>query len=100
MIAQQPHKVPDLRNQTEPTGEYEVGFCARPSPDTVKNLPGHAFASFSHQLPNGKRTVIAIGHTTSAPASKAILTFLKWIPSVSGHLSEETYGRFERDALS
>src|ERR1700730_157698 len=55
-------KTIDLSTRTDPTGTYNVAFCARPSPDS-SGKPGHAFVSYSHKLPNGERDFVAIGHT-------------------------------------
>ena len=79
----------DLSNLSEKDGStYEIGFCARPSPGTVKNLPGHAFVSFSHKV-DGKRSFLAIGHTVQAGTSpeKAALSYVG--DPVDGYLKEE-----------
>lgn len=87
----------DLRNSTDMSGTYEVGFCARPSPDTVKNLPGHAFVSFSFSPNNGHRQFMGIGHTVPE-GSSALRAFWSYFGSpVTGYLKEEVYtSRMER----
>ncbi|MBI4000758.1 MAG: hypothetical protein HY348_03130 [Nitrospira defluvii] len=87
----------DLRTSTDISGTYEVGFCARPSPDTVKHLPGHAFVSFSYSPYHGQRTFLAIGHTVleGNSASRALWSYFG--SSVTGYLKEEVYtSRMER----
>jgi hypothetical protein len=87
-----PHRVIDLKRQTDTDGiDREISFCTRPSPDILKNLPGHAFVAFSTLTLDGKRSYTAIGHTTSATPVEAVLTYVGLISSVSGHLEEEKY---------
>ena len=80
----------DLRNSSDFDGEYEIGFCARPSPDAIKNLPGHAFVSFSHIKKDGKRDFLSIGHTVQEGAKKEA-AWSYFGDSVSGYLKEENY---------
>lgn len=95
-----PHRVIDLKVKTDADGvDREVSFCARPSPDTTKNLPGHAFVAFSQLFADGKRTYIAIGHTTNAPPGNAMLTYTGLIPSVDGYLNEEKYTSAKSECL-
>jgi hypothetical protein len=86
-----PHKVIDLRKVTDAGGEYEIGFCARPSPDAKLGLPGHAFVTFSHRARDGKRTFVAIGHSTSADIGAVLLSYLGPLGRVSGYLADEKY---------
>lgn len=95
-----PHKVIDLRTQTDAAdAHYEVGFCARPTPDAPLNLPGHAFVALSSSIPGQARTYIAIGHTTRADLGSVFLSFIKPLGPVSGHLSEETYSATKEQCL-
>lgn len=82
-------KTLDYSNISDPTGEYEVALCARPSPGTLKNLPGHAFVSFTHTNNAGQISVKSIGHTTDVGALPALLSYFG--TPVSGYLSEEKY---------
>lgn len=82
-------KTLDFSNISDPTGEYEVALCARPSPSTPKNLPGHAFVSFTHTNNTGQVSVKSIGHTTNVGALPALLSYFG--TPVSGYLSEEKY---------
>lgn len=81
----------DLSTRTDPTGTFQIGFCARPSPDTLKRWPGHAFVSFSHQNPTGERYFIAIGHTVAAGVTAAGAIWSVVGAPVSGVLKEENY---------
>lgn len=81
----------DLRNLSDKDGEYEIGFCARPSPDTIKNLPGHAFVSFSHFSNENKRNFLAIGHTVQAGVSLLRAAWSYVGDPVEGYLKEENY---------
>src|SRR5262245_30826125 len=63
-----PPKKIDLSNKTDPSGEYELGFCSRPSPVSSKGWPGHAFVSYSRQAAGG-RDFMSIGHTITAGTS-------------------------------
>jgi len=81
----------DLRTSSDATGEYEIGFCARPSPDSVKRLPGHAFVSFSFKAPDGKRTFTSIGHTVQSGVSPSAAVWSYFGDPVSGYLAEEKY---------
>lgn len=84
-------KAIDLRNATEASGEYEISFCARPSPDTVKRLPGHAFVAFSFKPREGGRTFLAIGHTVQAGVSPVDAAWSYFGGAVPGYLAEEKY---------
>lgn len=81
----------DLSTRTDPAGIFQIGFCARPSPNTVKNWPGHAFVSFSHQKPTGQRDFVAIGHTVTAGVTTAQGIWSAVGTPVSGVLKEENY---------
>src|ERR1700752_4782173 len=78
----------DLTNMSE-LAAYEVSFCARPSPDTVKRLPGHAFVAFS-QATSGRRDFTAIGHTIPAGSEMAAAWSYFGVPT-TGLLAEEIY---------
>lgn len=93
-----PHKVLDLRVQSDPDGyEREVSICARPSPGT--NVPGHMFVGFSSSEVNGKRTYLALGHTTSAPSKATLLTYSRLVGPVSGYIAEENYTSTREECL-
>lgn len=81
----------DLRTSSDVSGEYEIGFCARPSQDAVKRLPGHAFVSFSFRTPDGKRTFTSIGHTVQLGVPPTTAAWSYFGDSVSGYLAEEKY---------
>lgn len=84
-------KVIDLRNQSDTAGDYEIGFCARPSPDTVKDLPGHAFVAYSYMPSKGERTFRAIGHTVAPGVSPGEAAWSYFGKPVAGYLKEEQY---------
>lgn len=84
-----PHKVLDLRTMSDPTGEYEVSLCSRPSLEG--NVPGHAFVLYSLRPHGGQRKVVALGFTTTAGVAKAALSYVGWLPAVDGYLGEENY---------
>ena len=87
-----PHKTLDLRNQTDSDGgEREISICARPSPDTALNLPGHMFVGYSLRMPGRPRAYVALGHTTYAPPADALLSYLRVFPAVAGSISDERY---------
>jgi hypothetical protein len=77
--------------RTDPAGIFQIGFCARPSPDTLKKWPGHAFVSFSHVKPTGQRDFVAIGHTVTAGVTAAQGIWSAVGAPVSGVLKEENY---------
>ena len=83
--------VVDLKNSSDKDGEYEIGFCVRPSPDTIKNIPGHAFVSFSHNTNDNKRSFLAIGHTVQAGVSLEEAAWSYVGDPVDGYLKEENY---------
>lgn len=84
-------KVLDLSTSSDVSGEYEIGFCARPSPDTKLDLPGHSFVTFSHRPRNGGRTFIAVGHTVSPGVSSVSAIWSYVGEPVSGYVKEEIY---------
>lgn len=84
-------KIIDLKNSSDISGDYELGFCARPSPDTFKQLPGHVFVSYSHVPNKGQRTFFAIGHTVTPDSSPAAATWSYFGKPVEGYLKEEIY---------
>lgn len=87
-----PHKTLDLKNSTDGDGgEREISFCARPSPDTIKNIPGHMFVAFSLVPKSGNRSYTALGHTTKEPLANVLITYLGFTDPVSGFLDEERY---------
>ena len=87
-----PHKVVDLRAQSDADGGIrELSFCARPTPDEPLNLPGHMFVGYSLRMPGEPRAYVALGHTTSVPVVEAILSYSRVFPSVPGSISDERY---------
>jgi hypothetical protein len=80
----------NLANKTEPDGEYEISFCARPSLDASKGLPGHAFVSFSHSNSTG-RDFLSIGHTVASGASPVAAAWTLFSGSIEGRLKQEVY---------
>jgi len=88
----------DLRTMSDPTGEYNVAFCSRPSPDTT-GKPGHAFVSYSHVLPGGNREFLAIGHTVGADVTPAKAIWSYFSDPVSGLLKEELYTSIRQRCL-
>ena len=89
----------DLRNFSDESGEYEIAFCARPSADTKKNIPGHAFVSFSYYSPKGNRTFTSIGHTVQSGTSMISAIWSYFGVSVDGFLSEEKYTSIKQSCL-
>jgi|SRR5262245_35848414 len=85
-----PPKKIDLSNKTDPSGEYELGFCSRPSPVSSKGWPGHAFVSYSHKTAGG-HAFMAIGHTIPAETSPVSAGWSLFGSPVSGLLKEENY---------
>jgi hypothetical protein len=81
----------DRSTRSDPAGIFQIGFCARPSPDTFKKWPGHAFVAFSHQKPSGQRDFVAIGHTITAGVTPAQAIWSVVGAPVSGVLKEELY---------
>ncbi|WP_316228260.1 hypothetical protein [Bradyrhizobium sp. SZCCHNR1039] len=88
----------DLSNMTDPTGVYNVAFCARPSPDS-SGKPGHAFVAYSHANPDGDRDLVAIGHTVSAGVGPVSAAWSYFGDSVSGLLKEERYTSIKQNCL-
>ncbi len=94
-----PHATKDLRNSTDADGgDREISICARPSPDTVKNLPGHMFVAYSLRQKSGARLHVAVGHTTFAPPARTLLTYFGAEP-VPGQLQEELYSSSKEECL-
>jgi len=89
-VASGPHRIIDLRKRSEAT-EYEIGLCARPSPDATLGLPGHAFVSFSSKPTGQPRRYLAVGHTTRAGLGRVLLSYIRPLGPVEGHLAEELY---------
>lgn len=81
----------DLRKLSDVMGEHEISFCVRPSPHTTKNLPGHAFVSFSVLPRNKQRTFLSIGHTVQPNTSPASAIWSYFGAPISGYLAEENY---------
>lgn len=79
----------NLSSMSESTGLYEIALCARPSPDSVLRLPGHAFVSFTHIKHNGDITLTSIGHTTDTDAIPALNSYFGY--PVTGYLGKEKY---------
>lgn len=96
-----PYKVKDLRNQSDSDGNnYEISLCARPSPATA-GLPGHAFVVYRVASADGGRNwFLAVGHTTHASPTQALLTYSGWLSGgVSGGLEEERYTAVKQNCL-
>ncbi len=93
-----PHRVLDLRKRSDPA-DYEIGLCARPSPDSALNLPGHAFVSFSSKSGGQPRRYVAVGHTTNAGLGRVLLSYVKPLGPVPGHLAEELYTSTKEQCL-
>lgn len=81
----------DRSTRSDAAGIFQIGFCARPSPDTFKKWPGHAFVAFSHLKPSGQRDFVAIGHTITAGVTPAQAIWSVAGEPVSGVLKEELY---------
>ena len=90
----------DLRTQTDATGETEISFCSRPSPDSF-GFPGHAFVAFSERPPGKPRVFRAVGHTigpsTSTPST--VFTYFGGA-AVSGQQAEERYTHMKQACLT
>ena len=84
-------KTIDLSTRTDPLGEFDLAFCSRPSPDSAKGWPGHAFVSFSWKRPNGDRDFTAIGHTVTPGTSVPAATWSLFGSPISGWLRDERY---------
>ena len=91
-------KTIDLRTSTDADGtEREISYCARPSPDTAKNIPGHAFLVFGVIPKKMKPTFRAIGHTTFSPGA-AIVSFTGLL-TADGAVVEERYTSVKQQCL-
>lgn len=90
----------DLRTLSDASGETEVSFCARPSPNDF-GLPGHAFVAFSEK-PTGKLRIFrAVGHTiapTAGPVASGFTYFSGG--SVAGQQAEERYTHVKQACLT
>ena len=94
------HREIDVGAQSQPDGmTYQVSLCARPSVDTPKNKPGHAFVGFSRSRPGGERTYTALGHTTFAGTAAALLSYQGYLGSVPGYISAERYSHVNERCL-
>jgi hypothetical protein len=89
----------DLSTRSDPDGSFQIGFCARPSPDTFKGWPGHAFVSYTHRKPRGEIQFTAIGHTVTAGVSPVRAAWSLFGSSVSGLLKEEVYSATLQNCL-
>jgi hypothetical protein len=87
----------NLRTMSE-VGEYNVAFCARPSPDAT-GKPGHAFVSYSRVVSGDDREFLAIGHTVGADVAPAIAVWSYFGSPVSGLLKEERYTSIRQNCL-
>jgi hypothetical protein len=94
-----PHRVLDLRNQTDATGEFSVSLCARPSPGPA-GIPGHAFVAYSY-LPasGGRRQFLALGFTTAASPVQGLLSFSSLLAEPEGFLGEEKFSHVKEQCL-
>lgn len=84
-------KTIDLRRMSEASGEYQISFCARPSPDAPAGLPGHAFVAFSTRAAGGNWTFHSIGRTVTVGTSPANAAWSYFGDPVSGALKAEIY---------
>lgn len=79
----------DLRARTDADGLVrEISYCARPSPDGPKHLPGHAYLVFGVEG-GGRFRFRAIGHTTS-DVGPAIVSFTGLLKA-QGAVVDEVY---------
>src|SRR5690349_10981507 len=78
-------KTLNLATRSDPTGTYNIAFCARTSPG-VSGKPGHAFVSFSHKDTAGNRDFLAIGHTVAAGTTPGSAAWSYFGAPVSGVL--------------
>ncbi len=92
-------KTVDLSTRTEEDGQFEIAFCARPSPDTKRGLPGHMFVSFSQLRTGGKREFLAIGHTVAPGTAAGAAAWSYFGEPISGYLAEERYSSIGQDCL-
>lgn len=83
-------KTIDLRRMTEASGEYQISFCARPSPG-ASGLPGHAFVAFSKRTPGGDWTFHSIGKTIAAGTTPVDAAWSYFGSPVSGLLKPEVH---------
>ncbi|MBQ1499185.1 MAG: hypothetical protein IIZ38_12800 [Sphingomonas sp.] len=90
----------DLRTMSSASGETEIGFCVRPSPDAF-GFPGHSFVTFSATRPGGGRSFRAVGHTVAAGTSPAgaAFTYFGGRP-VAGAQMEERYTHLKQACLN
>jgi hypothetical protein len=98
LICQASAKVVDLSTKSDSTGDYDIAFCARPSPDTT-GKPGHAFVAFSHRAADGTRDFFAIGHTVGVSTSPVSATWSYWGAPIPGRLKEERYTAIKQSCL-
>jgi hypothetical protein len=84
-------KIVDLSRFSDPGGTYEIGFCARESPDAKLQLPGHAFVSFSHRPIQGNRSFLALGHTIGPGTGTTGAAWSYFGAPVAGIIKEENY---------
>lgn len=89
----------DLRVRTDAQGEYDVAFCARPSP-AGGGLPGHMFVAFSKMTADGKRTFVAVGHTVGAGTGAVSAAWSYFGAPVNGLLKEEMYTSVRQQCLN
>lgn len=92
-----PHKELDLRTMSDPSGDYDISLCARPSPGG--NVPGHAFVVYSVKPPGKDRKVLSLGFTTSSGPAKAVLSYKGWLTAADGYLGEERYTSINEKCL-
>jgi hypothetical protein len=88
----------DLSTMDDPTGVYNIAFCARPSPD-ASGKPGHAFVAYSHAAPGKDRDFVAIGLTVGADVTPAAAIWSYFGSPVSGLLKEERYTAIKQNCL-
>jgi hypothetical protein len=94
-----PAKSLDLGTISDPSGEYDIAFCARPSPDST-GKPGHAFVAFSHKSAQGDRDFFAVGHTVGTGTTVASATWSYWGSPIQGRLKEERFTALRQICLT
>lgn len=88
----------DLSTMSDPSGTYNVAFCGRASPGS-SGLPGHAFVSYSHQLPGGDRDFLSIGLTVGPGVGAGSAGWSYFGNPVSGLLKQEQYTAISQNCL-
>jgi hypothetical protein len=90
----------DFRKQPDQDGRYSVAICARPSPDSARGVPAHAFvvwrqASHDHDV---ERVSRAAGYVPNGELRSFIGSSTS-LGSNASQLSQEAYGFTEGPCL-